>query len=63
MAPPGPQNVFADAALQAAVDRAFAEPDYVDTGDLIDAMNLALDRLRDFGVVITMPDHNDDDNH
>lgn len=46
--------------LQAEVNRAFAEPDYVDTGDLIHALLTSLGMLKLYGIDVKIPDHNED---
>lgn len=47
--------------LQAEVDKTFAEPDYVDTGDLINVLHMALDMLRLYDIDVTIPTHYDED--
>lgn len=47
-------------SLQRLVNRAFAEPDYVDTGDLINALHGALEMLENLGTTITIPTHEED---
>jgi hypothetical protein len=46
--------------LQQQVNKAFEEPDYVDTGDLIAALDQALSLLNRFGVLITKPGHDEE---
>jgi hypothetical protein len=56
--PPVPAS--AKYELQQQVNKAFEEPDYVDTGDLIAALDQALSLLNRFGVLITKPGHDEE---